>query len=108
MIKHAPLQCALRVQFPYVSEFKRTTKPDHFGQIVRSAVLDDLPGIMIRNEASLLAAHAYVAMQRHVHARPNSRSVDHGNCWFADQRNVAVQLGKAVEEMLACRVRSVM
>ena len=47
-------------------------------------------------------------MQRHVHARADRRPVDHGDRRLADQRDVAVQLGEAVIEMLARRIRALM
>ena len=47
-------------------------------------------------------------MQRHVHAGADRGSVDHRDGRLADQRDVAVQLGEAVKEMLPCAVRPFM
>src|SRR6185437_3722274 len=63
---------------------------------------------MIADETGLLAADADVAVQRHVHARTDRWPVYHRDGRLADQRDVAVQLGEAVEEMLARRIRPVM
>ena len=40
-------------------------------------------------------------MQGHIHTRANGGAIDHGNGGFADERDIAVQLGKAVEEMFS-------
>ena len=47
----------------------------------------------------MLAANADIAVQGHIHARAHSRAIEHGNGGFADEGDIAVQLGKAVEEM---------
>ena len=49
---------------------------------------------------------ADVAVQGHVHAGADGRAVDHGDSWLAYQRDVAVQVGEAVEEVLAGGVRA--
>src|SRR4029450_6165269 len=48
----------------------------------------------------MLASKTDIAVQGHIHARANSRAINHGNSRFADERDIAVQLGEAVEEML--------
>ena len=92
MVEHAPLVGALGIQLAGVGELQRAAEADHLGKIVRAAVLDDLPGIVIADEPRLLAADADVAMQRHVHARADRRAVDHRDRRLADQRDVAVKL----------------
>ena len=101
MIEHAPLVGALGVQLARVRELQRAAEADHLGQVVRATVLDDLAGIVIGDEPRLFAADTDVAMQRHVHARTDCRTVDHRDRRLADQRDVTVQLGEPVEEMLA-------
>src|SRR5262245_60910884 len=48
----------------------------------------------------MLTSDTDITVQGHIHARANSRAIEHGNSGFADERNIALQLGKAVEEML--------
>jgi hypothetical protein len=43
-------------------------------------------------------------MQGHVHARPDGWAVDHRDGGFADERDIAMQLGEAVEEVFSGRV----
>src|SRR5437867_12455651 len=47
----------------------------------------------------MLAANTDIAVQGHIHARAHRRAINHGNGGFADEGDIAVQLGKAVEEM---------
>jgi hypothetical protein len=100
VIDHAPGEGVVGFQLAGVGELERTAQPDHLRQVVRSAVLDDLSGIVIGDEARLLAAHADVAVERHVHARADGRAFDHGDGRLADQGDVAVKLREAVIEIL--------
>ena len=104
MVEHAPLVRPLGIQLAGIGEFQRPPQPDHLGKIVGTAVLDDLSGIVIGDEPRPLAADADVAMQRHVHARPDRRPVDHRDGRLADQRNIPVKFGEAMKEMLACPI----
>ena len=88
-----------------VSELQRPAQACHLGQVIAAAVFDDLAELLVADEAGVFAADADVAVQCHVHPRPHGRAVDHGDGRLADERDVAVEVGEAVEEMLPGSVR---
>ena len=52
----------------------------------------------------VFTAKADIAMQGHIHTRPDGGTIDHRDGGFADERDIAMQLGEAVEEVLSGRV----
>src|SRR6266850_456587 len=63
MIERAPLIGPLGVHLAGVGELQCPPEPDHLGQVIGAAVLDDLPGIVIADETGPLAANPNVAVQ---------------------------------------------
>src|SRR5215510_3845436 len=47
----------------------------------------------------MLASNTDIAVQGHIHTPVHSRAIAHGNSRLADEGDIAVQLGEAVEEM---------
>ena len=89
-----------------VGELQGPAQAGHLGQVVAAPVLDNLPQLLVADEAGVLAANPDVAMQGHVHAGTDGRAVDHGDGGLANQRDVAVEMGEAMEEVLAGGVRA--